>query len=414
MTTPKPKRNWTKTKIRHGGLLWGLLLGLVLGVLGFWLVSPPPSSQDTRPPSHAETRADVPGETALAGSLPDNAETWLVRRETVPVTIQALGTVRSVREIRISSRLQARVEEIPVHAGEHASKCRLLVRLDDRDLRAQLAQAGHEHEALDAALDQARRAVESAQAGLDFAEAEHQRINALHTQGATARHELDRIKANLLQSRAALEQARQGVRELVQRRAGLEQRLREIEVNLDHARITAPEDAVVAELLAEPGDMAQPGQPLLTLHTARQLRLEAALPERLRSRVALGDSLLVRIDAMDLEIHGVVDEIEPVADAVSRNFVCKLTLPSVSGAEQGAIHPGAFGRLFIPLGQEEIVRLPTDAVLRAGQLELAVVVRDGVPVLRHLRLGRISDGFAQVLSGLQGGETVWLHPHLQP
>ena len=74
-----------------------------------------------------------------------------------------------------------------------------------------------------------------------------------------------------------------------------------------------------------------------------------------------------------------------------------------------SIRKPAFGRLRIPLGTREAVRVPAGAVQRVGQLD-TVVVRDGDRFERRLvSTGAVGDdGGVEILTGLAGGETVGL------
>jgi len=67
-----------------------------------------------------------------------------------------------------------------------------------------------------------------------------------------------------------------------------------------------------------------------------------------------------------------------------------------------------FGRLLIPLDEEEVLVVPREAVQNVGQLELVNVVENGRVNRRAIRTGRMLDENVEVLSGLQVGEQVEL------
>ena len=99
----------------------------------------------------------------------------------------------------------------------------------------------------------------------------------------------------------------------------------------------------------------------------------------------------------------------PAADPLSRTFTVRADLPRTEG-----VYPGMFGRLRIPLGEREAVRVPAAAVKRVGQLETVVVRTDGEVEgarweRRLVTTGATGDdGWVEALSGLVGGETVGL------
>jgi hypothetical protein len=98
---------------------------------------------------------------------------------------------------------------------------------------------------------------------------------------------------------------------------------------------------------------------------------------------------------------GTISEIVPEAQAASRAFQVKVTGPCPPG-----IYSGMFGRIVIPLDEEEVLVLPRRAVRIVGQLELVDVAQDGRAERRSIRTGRVLDDDVEVLSGLREGEQV--------
>lgn len=208
---------------------------------------------------------------------------------------------------------------------------------------------------------QAALAVAQAKAALDLAEADYQRMRTLHTEGAVSKQQLDAARTQwevararhaaaveaasmaeegsreediraaeegLRQAQAALDAAREGLRQAEaaalmadvrdqEVRSAREQArqaeaaLRLAQTTQDHSILQAPYDGVVARRLADPGNMANPGVPLLTIQGGA-LRVEAVVPESVLRHVAIGGPASVRLDALgDREISGRVVEISP-------------------------------------------------------------------------------------------------------
>jgi RND family efflux transporter MFP subunit len=140
---------------------------------------------------------------------------------------------------------------------------------------------------------------------------------------------------------------------------------------------------------------------LLRLYAPQQLRLEANVRESLASRLARGQPLVARIDALDQQFEVTVDEIVPSADPGSRSFVVKVNLPT-----QPNLYPGMFGRLLIRTGRRETLYIPQQAIAQFGQLEFVQLVTDQGVVRRYIRTGRAIKDQVEVLSGLQPGEQI--------
>lgn len=319
------------------------------------------------------------------------------RLEQRPLFHEAVGTVQARSALRIEAQVVARANRIAVRTGDFVRVGQVLVELDDRELRARHAQA---REALNAAVQQqvrARRAIDAADALFVRSQAQHERIRAFLAAEAATAQEMEQVEAELRQAEAGRAQARAS---LAQAEAGVEgakRALEQAEVQLDHVRILSPLAGQIVERLVEPGDLAAPGKPLLSLQSASDLRLEALVPEALIERMTPGMDLVVEIGGR--ELRGVLEERVPAADSRARSFLVKVGLPGAGG-----LYPGMFGRLRVPLDARPAVLVPLASVRRVGQLELVRVVEDEqVKTLLVTTGSRVGED-VEVLSGLKGGE----------
>ena len=119
---------------------------------------------------------------------------------------------------------------------------------------------------------------------------------------------------------------------------------------------------------------------------------------------AIPDQRVVAGSEVDREAEAVVEEIVPYADPQSRTFLVKSGLPAMPG-----LYPGMFGKLRVPAETHEVVTIPAAALRKVGQLELVTVKVNGQWVTRYIKAGRSFDGRIEVLSGLDGGETVGVY-----
>lgn len=301
----------------------------------------------------------------------------------VPATETAVGTIRAVHETAVACKLLARVVAVNVQAGQTVRAGQVLVRLDDEDLRARL--------------EQAEAAVAAARAARDQARVEYDRVRELVERNVAAPIEFERAQTALKSAEAELERA--------------EQARREAATVLDYATIRSPIDGIVVDKRVEVGDTVTPGAVLLTLYDPTRMQLVASVRESLTRRLEVGQTIDVRVDALDKVCQGRVSEIVPEAQAASRSFLVKVTGPCPPG-----IYSGMFGRLLIPLGEEEVLVIPRAAVRRVGQLTIVdVAVADAATGTRRLvrrvvQLGRTFGEDVEVLSGLRAGEQVALPP----
>jgi len=294
---------------------------------------------------------------AAAPALPTaTVHTLPAAYESHAATEEVVGTVRSKQRAVVEAKVSGRVLEYTATPGAVVQRGELLARLEVQEIQAKVDQAR-------ALLDQARR--------------EYDRQKQLITSNATTRQEYEAAEARVKITTAGLTEA---------------------ETMLGYASVTAPFDGVVTRKLADVGDLAMPGKPLLEIEAPGSLRFEADLPEAILDRVQLGAKLPVRLNQI---VMGTVSEISPIADPVSRTFRVKLDLPPVDG-----LRTGQFGRVSVPVAETRLLLVPREAVLKRGQMEIVFVVRDGRASLRLVKTGKTLDGHVEVLSGLEEGDSV--------
>lgn len=305
------------------------------------------------------------------------AATAVVLEEHGVVFEEVSGTIFSARHTTISSKILARIEAMPVRAGDEIEAGTVVARLDSRDLDARLAAA--------------RERVRSAGAAAELAVSERDRVAGMHASNVASQRELDRTEASVRMTRAELERAKQNVADA--------------EIALSYAEIRSPVSGRVVDRLAEPGDTAAPGAPLLRIYDPGAMRLEAPVREGLATRLTSGQALRVRIEAVDLELDGAIDEIVPAAEPGARTFLVKVRLP-----HDPRLFSGMFGRVAVPAGEKTRLVAPRAAIERIGQLEYALVVGEGEARSRRLvtTAGPVGDEGVEVLSGLAEGEHVVL------
>jgi RND family efflux transporter MFP subunit len=291
----------------------------------------------------------------------------------VPVTESAVGTVRPVHEVSVGSKILAKVLEVHVKAGDQVTKNMVLVKLDDVDLKARLAQA--------------RAAVAAERAVRDQAKVENDRVQTLFAAGNETQIERNRAENAFRSAEANLE--------------GAEQALKGAEAQLDYATIRSAIDGVVVDKRVDVGDMVTPGQVLLTLYDPSRMQLVASVRESLTHRLKVGQNIDVTVDAMGHACQGQVSEIVPQAESASRTFLVKVTGPCPPG-----VYAGMFGRLTIPLNDEEILVIPRAAVRKIGQVDVVDVAEGQFLRRRAVELGRSFGDKVEVLSGLRVGEKV--------
>ncbi|WP_210395913.1 efflux RND transporter periplasmic adaptor subunit [Motiliproteus sediminis] len=287
------------------------------------------------------------------------------RIEKVPASVQAK------QASLISSRLLATINAVHVRAGDMVRAGDLLLELDPRDLQSRLAQSQDQVRVVAARLQEAR--------------ANRERIEGLFQRKLVAQADLDRVRAEFDSLTAELDSARG--------------RVEEARAALSYTRIEAPIDGRVIDRLAEPGDTASPGVPLLSIYNPGTLRIEARVREERALALQPQQILKVSVPALQVTLDATLEELVPSADPGSRSFLVKARI-----AQDNRLLPGLYAELQVPAGEETLLLIPQQRVARVGQLNLVLVSTPVGPERRFVRLGGEVGDHSIVLSGVEAGE----------
>ena len=282
-----------------------------------------------------------------------------VENKSRPATEEVIGTVRAKLHAAIEAKVTGKIDKMLVVPGQNVAAGDLLAELDAREIQARVDQARAIHQQ---------------------AEADWNRLTALWDEKVLSKAEYDTAKARFHVTEAAL---------------------LESEALLGYSKVTAPFNGVITRKLADVGDLATPGKPLLDIEDSADLRLETDVPEAVVDNVKIGDRLAVRIGSSEESLDGIVSEIAPAADPNSRTFLVKLDLPRAPG-----LRTGQFGRAIMPVGKTSALRVPVSAVVLRGQMELVFVADKSHAHLRLVKTGKRVGDELEVVSGLEAGESI--------
>ncbi len=309
-------------------------------------------------------------EQAEKASLPSahsvvQGKTVEVQETEFPLRVEATGIVAAKTKATLASKIQGIVEEVRVREGDIVERNQVLVVLEGRDLKAELARA---------------------QAELDNAAIQLARMKRLHAEDSVAQQEFDNAQRNFKVAKARKE-------------ATL--------ARLSYTKVKAPFRGLVTERLIEPGEFTSPGQPLLKLEDPSSLQLEVTVPESDVQALREGDGLSVIIDALartgtDTRLAGTITKIVPAGDPATHTFLVKVALPTLPG-----LRSGMFGRALFAREHVKTLVVPHDSLVSRHELTGVFVLGvDGLLHLRWIKTGRSFDSMVEVLSGLTQGERI--------
>ncbi|MDC7983167.1 efflux RND transporter periplasmic adaptor subunit, partial [Rhodoplanes sp. TEM] len=278
-------------------------------------------------------------------------------RGTAAEIVYATGAVEPVRWSKVTSLIRGRIIDICRCEGRSVQKGEVLVRLDDREVRAQL---------------------DELKAREDFLKREMQRVTELVGRGIATTQAHERASSDLRQIQALI--AVQSER-------------------LANYAIAAPMDGLVLRRDGEIGEIAEAGTVLFRVGVPKPLWVVAEVNEEDIPRVEEGQTVLFRTDAFPgRRLEGKVVEITPMGDPVAKTYRIRVGLPDDTplipgmSVEANVVVREHFGALLVP----------ADAVQDG-----AVFVLDGDRVRRRpIGIGIRGTRGIEILSGLDEGAMV--------
>lgn len=246
-----------------------------------------------------------------------------------------LGVVHKT-EIHIAPEISGRMTSFRVSVGQSVRKGDILAVLSSPELtaaveeeRANLATATANRANVDAGVrkeevDTAAQDVRIGEANLVLARLQHTRTATLAVRDFASKQQLDEstaalssAEANVSQLQAAYTRSRAGPTEEERaiakaKVAYAETALADIEAKLAKMTLLAPVDGVVSLLVAEPGEIISPGQPIMTLETAERW-FSFTVRENLLSDIAVGAPMHL-LTASGERIEAMVTELRPLGE----------------------------------------------------------------------------------------------------
>ena len=289
-------------------------------------------------------------------------ELALVSTETIQHSTQRTGSLRARTEVQLFNQEEGTLTELPFYEGATVKKGDVLVRIDDKLLRAEL--------------DKARAT--RRQAELDMA-----RLKKLRGKRLVAEDELAR-------ARTALDVAK------------ADERL--LQTRFSYTRMHAPIDGIISQRFAEPGLVAKRHSHLLTLIDTSTLITEVAVSELLLPSLSNGDDVEVSIDALPGQTFmGKILRIHPSLNVATRTGIVEIVLEP---APVGAV-PGQLCRVKLQSPPQARLLIPFSALRRDQEGEFVFVVNDKNKSMRTaVRSGLRIQNKIEILDGLKDGQSV--------
>ena len=419
------------------GIIFGIAIGLLISFAGSRLLAPSQSRQNnTTKAIAASTIKPIAGTVTVIE----------LNNTSIPRSLKASGSVAATELIPVSSQATGlQIIDVLSDEGDFVKAGQVLARLNDRTLRAQLAQAEADLASARARLNEllagnrpeeiarARQNVNFYEAEivraiseLDLARKRVRRNQNLQVQGAITRDRLDEVlnqetiknsdlqkaKSNLLEAKQKLAELEAGARVEVIARARAELARANAQVQLareqlNNTTITAPVSGKIARRNAKVGDNTTSFSqtPLFEIIEAGRLELQVKLPETELYSIRSGQTVKITTDAnSNLNLSGKVREIDPIVDSESRLATVKIDLPLNT-----SLKPGMFLKAAIMTDLAVGLSVPVSTVIpQDGGNGIVYILQnsDNVKAVT-VKMGEIlPNKEIEILSGLKAGDRV--------
>jgi len=272
------------------------------------------------------------------------------------------GTLRARYEVKIHNQEEGKIISLPYFEGDRVKKGKIIVRLDDSLLRAQLAKV---------------------KANRKKAESDLSRIKSLRKESFLSEEALINVQTELAVAKA-------------------DESL--LETRLSYANIKAPFSGIISKRLSEEGNIAERFTHILTLSDPSSLITQVRISELLLNHIKVGDKTEVQIDALGKVFYsGKVSRIHPNIDPITRRGTVEIELnPVPAGAR-----PGQLCRIKITTQAAKRLLLPLTALRRDTEGEFVYIVDEDnkaqkASVVTGIHMGE----HVEILSGLENNQKV--------
>ena len=263
-------------------------------------------------------RADPGGVVSALVPKPPRTEvrTETAARRPLIQTVSAPGEIEPLTKVEISAEVSARIEQLPVRERDAVRRGDVMVKLDDRNLRAALKSVTAMRDGENFRLQSEEARLEGLRAGLELARKTLDRQKSLYETGDVSRSALDQALEEVDELEAAAEASTHTISLIESGLAAAEAEIERAEDTLTKTLIRSPMDGIVTQLNAEVGEvvlvgtMNNPGTVIMTIADLSRMILNARVAETDIAKAAEGQRSRIHINAYHDEVFaGVVRKI---------------------------------------------------------------------------------------------------------
>ena len=312
-------------------------------------------------------------------------QTAVVTRGNLEVTTRYLGVIEPYTSSDLSARISGNILTINKREGDSISPGELLVVIDDRDLtdRAQ---------AVDAEAQATQQRLGGAKSAYETQKSIYERDVSLYSDGAISKEALER-------SRAAFDGAQATLSAFQESLQGMKKSTAAAQTQAGYAKIYAPFAGMVSKRWSDPGDLAVPGKPILTVEKSSPCKVVVQIPQEEINRVKKGTKVYLLNG--DQRLTTMVDRIYP---ALGKNLLG--TVEIILNARPFNLPSGSTVSVNLVTNQTSGFLVPENAVIRTSQGAFVYALDNNIVRIRPVSLLGTNAGQTAISGPVRVGDAV--------
>lgn len=292
---------------------------------------------------------------------PIQADGFLVQPRSVSESVEVPGTLLPEEETELRAEVSGRVVSIDMPEGAVVPKGKLLVKLFDGDLRAQLRKL---------------------EVQLQIAEKSEERLSELLKISGISQQDYDLAQLNVENLRVDIEATK---------------------IEIAKTEIRAPYAGRLGLRYISLGSYLSPNDIVTSIRQVERLKLEFAIPEKYAKSIAPGDRVSFRVDGGQQAHQGTVIATENSVDETTRTLMVRALV--TEGHRE--LVPGVFAKVSMQLGQsDEALMIPTQAIIPQARGKQVIVYAKDRVYFTEVETGIRDSAYVQITNGLHAGDTV--------
>lgn len=323
------------------------------------------------------------------------------------------GQFQPYQVVDVHPKVSGYMKKINVDIGDIVHEGQTLAVLEVPELKAQLQQTVFEVEQTKEEITQAQHEINRAEATHSALHAQYQRLMqaAEGHPGLIAQQELDDAQAKDLSSESQVDAAKAAMAAAKQHAGSAQADNQRVQALHNYTTVTAPISGVVVWRYADTGALIQGGTnsnsqdlPIVRLSQSSLLRLRVPVPEDDVKFIHDGDELDVRVDAIGRSFTGKIVRFTRDVNFETRTMETEVDVEN----KDLSISPGMYANTMLRLAHtESVVTIPLEALVLKGRQQIVYVLGENNHVhLRPVQVGIEGSKLAEIKSGLNPGERV--------